>query len=47
MADGLVFRLGVKNLLNDDIRYIHTRPANIETFSLPGRMVWAGLEWEL
>lgn len=43
--DGLSLRLGVKNALNDEILYVDTRPGNLRTFALPGRLIWAGIEW--
>ncbi|MBI2060582.1 MAG: TonB-dependent receptor [Nitrospirae bacterium] len=45
LADRLSLRVGAKNLFNDGIQYIATRPGRVDTTSLPGRLIWAGLEW--
>jgi hypothetical protein len=44
-VDGLLFRAGVKNLLDDDVSYPVVMPNTALAAVFPGRSAWAELIW--
>ncbi len=39
-------RLGIKNVLDDDIYYVHNRPVGVDIQPFPGRTWWAQLSYD-
>jgi outer membrane receptor for ferrienterochelin and colicins len=46
VARGIGLRLGVKNVLDDEVRYVVALPNGVQRNTFPGRTAWVQVSWE-